>query len=138
MGNSELIQGLNDALNREVGTFLRYMLQASLIKGVEWAPLRDLYKMEVGDELLHASYLADKIVMLGGVLELDPDLTPPPADPRDMLRHDIAEEQIDVEGYKRLANLADELGMIELKMKMEEQAAEEARHAELLTRLLGS
>ena len=50
---------------------------------------------------------------------------------------DIAEEQIDVEGYKRLANLADELGMIELKMKMEEQAADEARHAELLTRLLG-
>jgi hypothetical protein len=34
MANQELISGLNSQLNREVTTFLRYLLQAAHIKGV--------------------------------------------------------------------------------------------------------
>lgn len=132
-----LIEGLNHALNREVSTFLRYMLQAASLKGVHWAPLRDIYQREVSDELGHAQYLANKIVMLGGTPALAPDLTPPPTDPHDMLQQDIEQERMDVQGYKELAQLAEDAGLIELKLQMEEQAADEARHAELLTRLQG-
>ena len=35
MKKSELLDGLNDQLNREVTTFLRYMLQAASIPGAE-------------------------------------------------------------------------------------------------------
>jgi len=135
--DGELLDGLNHALNREVTTFLRYMQQAASLKGVEWAPLREMYLQEVQDEMGHAQYLANKIVMLGGTPRLKPNLDPPPTDAHDMLRNDIAEEQVDVKGYKQLAAQADEQGLIELKLKMEDQAADEARHAEQMQRLLG-
>lgn len=67
----------------------------------------------------------------------DPDLTPPPTNVRAMLEHDIAEEKTDVVGYMKLAGLAEQAGLPDLKMKMEEQAADEAAHAETMTRMLG-
>ncbi len=137
MSNDELIQGLNNAMNREVSTFLRYMLQAASIKGAEWDSVRKLYQAEVADEVGHAQYLADKIIMLGGTPTLAPDLTPPPADVRAMLQQDMAEEEIDVKGYMHLAELAEQAGLPDLKMKMEEQAADEATHAEEMRRFLG-
>jgi len=135
--NEQLIEKLNHALNREVSTFLRYLLQASTIKGAQWESVRAMYQTEVTDEVGHAQYLADKIAMLGGTPKLEPDLTPPPAEVTAMLENDIAEEETDVKGYMALADLADEAGMPELKMKMEEQAADEAHHAEEMRRLLG-
>jgi len=137
VASEELIQGLNKALNREVSTFLRYMLQGATIKGAEWEAARQMYLSEVTDEVGHAQYLASKIVMLGGTPILAPDLTPPPKDVRTMLENDIAQEQVDVEGYMKLAALAEKEGLVDLKMKMEEQAADEATHGESMRRLLG-
>lgn len=137
MASAELIKGLNHALNREVSTFLRYMLQGASIKGAEWEPARQMYLSEVTDEVGHAMYLADKIVMLGGTPTLAPDLTPPPSDVPTMLENDIAEEQVDVKGYMELAELADKDGLVDLKLKMEDQAADEAGHAEAMQRMLG-
>lgn len=137
MASEELIKGLNHAMNREVSTFLRYMLQGASIKGAEWDPARQMYLSEVADEMGHAQYLADKIIMLGGTPKLDPDLTPPPSDVPTMLKNDIAEEKVDVEGYMKLSQLAEKEGLVELKLKMEDQAADEAGHAEAMQRLLG-
>ncbi len=137
MASAELIKGLNHALNREVSTFLRYMLQGASIKGAEWEPARQMYLSEVTDEVGHAMYLADKIVMLGGTPTLAPDLTPPPSDVPTMLENDIAEEQVDVKGYMELAELAEKDGLVDLKLKMEDQAADEAGHAEAMQRMLG-
>lgn len=137
MSHQELIDGLNHAMNREVSTFLRYMLQSAMIKGAQWHGVRQMYEAEVQDEVGHAMYLANKIVMLGGVPTLNPDLTPPPADVMEMLKKDMAEEEVDVKGYMRLAELADQAGLVDLKIKMEEQAADEASHAEEMLRLLG-
>ncbi|MEX0718050.1 MAG: ferritin-like domain-containing protein [Planctomycetaceae bacterium] len=137
MASRELLDGLNEALNREVSTFLRYILQGAMIKGHEWAPARELYLLEVADEVGHAQYLANKIVMLGGTPKLAPDLTPPPADVRQMLEHDMEQERVDVRNYVRLAELADKEGHAELKITMENQAADEARHGEEMERLLG-
>lgn len=136
MANQDLLNGLNQALNREVSTFLRYMLQSAMIQGAAWEPVRQMYGEEVPDEVGHATYLAEKIVMLGGTPKLAPDLAPPPKDPREMLRHDIEQEQIDVAHYLKMAALADKAGLVDLKLKMEEQAADEAHHGERMRRLL--
>ncbi len=137
MSRENILKKLNEALNREISTALRYVLQVSLIKGAEWESARELYQSEIVDELGHAQYLANKIVMLGGVPNLEPDLNPPPKDPREMLKNDIEQERIDVQNYRELAQLAEDSDLIELKLQMEEQAADEARHAENMTRLLG-
>ena len=137
MSTNIVIQKLNHALNREVSTFLRYLLQAAQIKGAQWEAVRQMYLEEVADEVGHAQYLANKIAMLGGTPTLNPDLTPPPSDVRTMLHNDIEQEKVDVQGYLELAAAAEKTGLVDLKMKMEEQAADEAHHAEEMTRLLG-
>jgi len=80
MENIQLISQLNNALNREISTAVRYMLQSSTISGVSNEPLRSMYRDEVQDELGHAQYLADKIVMLGGTPHPEPDFKPIPGD----------------------------------------------------------
>jgi len=135
MENIQLISQLNNALNREISTAVRYMLQSSTISGVSNEPLRSMYRDEVQDELGHAQYLADKIVMLGGTPHPEPDFKPIPGDVSQMIENDLAAEEDDVAHYKKLANMAGEAGDIELKMQMEEQAADESRHAEKLRRM---
>jgi bacterioferritin len=135
MPNEALIQGLNEALNRELSTIIRYMLQGSIIHGRQNQSLRQMFRDEVGDEIGHAQYLADKIVVLGGIPVVKPDLTPPPGDIEKIIDNDLAKEESDVAHYKKLADLADKAGDIELKMKMEEQAADESRHADELRRM---
>jgi bacterioferritin len=137
MPDEKLIESLNEALNREVTTFLRYMLQAASIKGVPFEPVREMYLEEVTDEVGHAQYLANQIRMLGGTPVLKPDLTPPPQDVKEMLKRDSDEEKIDVRNYAKLAEMAEVAGLYSLKMKMEEQAADEDEHAQEMRRLLG-
>ncbi|MDP2497169.1 MAG: ferritin-like domain-containing protein [Candidatus Palauibacterales bacterium] len=135
MDRQELIDGLNEQLNREVTTFLRYMLQAASITGAKNEPVREMYLEEVTDEVGHAQYLANQIVALGGTPRLDPDLTPPPSDVATMLEQDAAAEVEDVRHYTRLADLADDEGLMALKMAMEDQAADEDEHREEMKRL---
>jgi bacterioferritin len=137
MSRQKLVEGLNDQLNREVTTFLRYMVQAAAIKGAVNDSVRKMYLEEVIDEVNHAQYLCDQIIMLGGHPELRPELSRPPEQVRAMLETDSAEEATDVKNYLRLASLAEAEGLIALKMRMEEQAADEDEHGHEMLRLLG-
>ncbi len=133
--NSHLLAQLDDALNREISTVVRYMLQSSTIKGTSNEPLRQMYRNEVSDEIGHAQYLSDKIVMLGGKPQAKPNFKPIPSGIAEMVKNDLAAEEDDVAHYKKLATMAEEAGDIELKLRMEEQAADESRHAEQLRRM---
>jgi bacterioferritin len=135
MANEGLINGLNEALNREFSTIIRYLLQGSIIRGRQNQSLRQMYRDEVRDEIGHAQYLADKIVALGAAPTVNPDLTPPPTGIDKMIGNDLAKEESDIAHYKKLADMADQTGDIELKMKMEEQAADESHHADELRRM---
>ena len=137
MANKELIQGLNDQMNREVTTFLRYMLQAASIRGAEYEAVREMYLEEVTDEVGHAQYLANQISLLGGTPKLDPDLTPPPSNVMEMLKRDAEAEQEDVKHYSHLAELAGEEGLMHLKLHLEDQAADEGAHGQEMRRLMG-
>jgi bacterioferritin len=53
-----------------------------------------------------------------------------------MLELDLKMELQDIENYKKRAKQAEELGEAELKVKLEEMAAEEAGHARELRRLI--
>jgi bacterioferritin len=137
MSKQGLLDGLNDQLNREVSTFLRYLLQAASIRGAGWEKVREMYLEEVTEEVGHAQYLANQIVLLGGRPSLHPDMSPPPDDVGTMLERDAKEEMTDVKNYIRLAALAEKDGLIALKLKMEEQAADEDEHGHEMRRLIG-
>jgi bacterioferritin len=137
MKHDTLIQLLNQQLNREVKTFLRYILQAASIKGAAHEPIRQIYLAEVTDEVGHAQFLANQIRMLGGTPELKPDLTAHPEGVTAMLTADVVQEGIDVANYVKLAAQAEAADFYSLKMKLEAQAAGEDEYAHEMRRLLG-
>lgn len=132
----ELIEGLNSDLAAELGTIIRYTYQASKSFGVMGVELREMFEEERTDELGHASFLMDAIVDLGG----EPTTTPKPFDKPDdlkgMLELDLEMELQDVKDYMAHAEMADELGLVELKLTLEEMAGDEDGHARMIRRIL--
>ena len=136
MSKEELIKGLNEDLAAELGTVIRYTYQSSKAVGFVGYELREVLKDEIADELGHAAFLMDVIVDLGGEPTTTPKAFNKPASLKEMLELDLEMEKQDVENYKAHAELADELGLVELNMKLEEMAADEAGHARELRRVL--
>lgn len=136
MTKDTLIRGLNEDLAAELGTVIRYIYQAAQCYGLVAAELRELLKREAQDELGHATYLMDVIADLGGEPTTSPKPFDKPADLKRMLELDAKMEAEDVANYLAHSKLAEQLELPELKMKLEEMAADEAGHGRELRRLL--
>ncbi len=136
MKRQQLIDGLNEDLAAELGTIIRYNYQAGKAEGPVGRSLRDMFRDEAEDELGHAAFLTDVIADLGGEPTTSPAPFEKPPTMREMLEVDLRMEQADVERYMEHAELAEELGQVELKMKLEEIAADEAGHAREIQRIL--
>jgi bacterioferritin len=132
----ELIRGLNEDLAAELGTVIRYTYEASLGFGPFGLELRRMLEKERADEIGHAAFLMDVIVDLGGEPTTAPKPFAKPRDPREMLELDLRAENEAALSYTRRAREAEELGLAELKVRLEEMAADEAGHARELRRIL--
>ena len=136
MSKEKLIKGLNEDLAGELGTVIRYNYQAGKTSGPAGERLRQMFRDEIADELGHAAFLTDVIVDLGGEPTTTPAHFEKPDSLKAMLEVDVAMEQADVERYVAHARLAEDLGDVELQLKLEEIAADEAGHARTLQRIL--
>ena len=136
MSKEDLIKSLNDDLSAELGTVIRYNYQAGKSYGLLGTELREMFEDEIKDELGHARFLTDVIIDLEG----EPVTTPKDFEKsdnlKDMLTLDLKMEEEDVKNYLKHSGEAEELGYAELKIKLEEMAADEAGHARELRRLL--
>ena len=136
MTKEQLIQGLNEDLAAEWGTIVRYTYQSGKAVGIRGAELRDIFAKEIPDELGHARYLTDVVADLGGEPVTTAKEFDKPGDLKAMLELDLKMELNDVENYTNHSKMAEQLGMTELKVKLEEMAADESRHARDLHRIL--
>lgn len=136
MDKETLIRGLNEDLAAELGTIIRYNFQASKAFGPGGAEVREIFESEIPDELGHASFLMDVIVDLGGEPTTDPAEFRKPDTLKEMLELDLNMELQDVDNYTKRAQQAEKLGHVELKVRLEEMAADESEHARDLRRLL--
>jgi len=136
MTKEELIKGLNEDLAAELGTVIRYNYQSGKSFGFIGIELREMFEDEIKDELEHASFLTDIIIDLGGEPTTTPKEFEKPDSIKAMLELDLKMELEDVENYKKHAEWAEQLDMIELKMKLEDMAADEAGHARQIRRIL--
>lgn len=136
MSKEVLIKGLNEDLSAELGTIIRYNYQAGKSFGPTGAELREMFEEEIQDELNHAAYLTDVIVDLGGEPTTQPQLFEKPDSLKEMLNIDLDMELQAVQNYTQRAQQADEHGLTELKVKLEDMAADEGGHARKLRRLL--
>lgn len=132
----ELIYGLNDRLSAELGTILRYTYHAGKAVGFTGVAVREMLMQEIQDELRHAMFLTDVLIDLGAEPTTVPQLFTKPGSLRGMLELDLEMELNQVEDYMAYSKMAETLGEVELTIKLQEMAADEAGHARELRRLL--
>lgn len=136
MSKKTLIEALNEDLAAEWGTVIRYTYHASKLAGPGGMVLSEFYRDEAQDELGHATFLSQIIADLGGNPTTEPEDFPRLETVDEMLAYDLEQEQSALENYKKHAELASELGHIELQVKLEDMAADESGHARELQRLM--
>ena len=133
----KLIGDLNEDLALELGGIVRAIFQASTAGGLLGHELRELLEKEMGTELKHAQFLADKVAILGGTPTTSIAQLEISGDVGKMIEDDIAMEWKIARRLQERAAQAESYGDIGLKVRLEEMIAEGTDHANALQRLAG-
>jgi bacterioferritin len=128
MDTNALINALNGDLAHEYAAVIQYNTYAAMVKGPFREDLRRFFQAEVPDELLHAQYLADKIVRLGGTPTTQPAPVAPAASAEEMLKAVRDAEDAAVTRYTERLRNAEDAGDIALRVQLETFIADETNH----------
>lgn len=90
MDKKKLIDNLNEDLAGELSAIIQYITYAAKATGPYRPQFAAFFLAEVADEQLHAQYLANKIVALGGEPTTQPAPVPPASTNRGMLEAVLA------------------------------------------------
>ena len=136
MDKKEMIKRLNDDLAGELGAIIQYLTYAAKASGPYRPQLTQFFQTEVADEQLHAQYLANKIVALGGEPATVPRPVPPAKNNREMLQAVLEAERRAVADYTQRAKDAEALGDKGLMVQLEDMVRDESGHSEETERML--
>jgi bacterioferritin len=131
-----LIDHLNEDLSGELSAIMQYITYAAKATGPYRPQLVQFFMTEVADEQLHAQYLANKIVALGGEPSTVPSPVPEAASNKEMLQAVLAAEQKATADYTIRAKEAEELGEKGLAVQLEDMVRDESGHSEETERIL--
>lgn len=132
----ELIEGLNTDLAHEYAATIQYTYSASAVSGLYRSALKPFFEAEVADEQAHALYLSEKIIALGGTPTTKAADVPQPTGVKEILEAVHKAEADTIVRYEERKKQAEELGLTELAVQLEDMIADETRHKEELERLL--
>lgn len=136
MDKQTLIDHLNEDLAGELGAIIQYTTYAAKATGPFRPQLSQFFLAEVADEQLHAQFLANKIVALGGEPTTTPRPVPPAKTNREMLEAVLAAETQAKQDYTRRAEEADAYGDKGLVVQLEDMVRDESGHSEETERIL--
>ena len=136
MDKENLIKHLNEDLAGELSAIIQYITYAAKATGPYRPQLSQFFLAEVADEQLHAQFLANKIVALGGEPATTPRPVPEAADNRSMLEAVLVAEKQAVANYTERATQADEYGDRGLVVQLDDMVRDESGHAEETERIL--
>ncbi|HUE95149.1 MAG TPA: ferritin-like domain-containing protein [Longimicrobiaceae bacterium] len=131
-----LIDGLNQDLAAEYQAVVMYRTYASLVSGPYRQDLRAFFEGEIPDELLHAAFLADKVVALGGTPTTEVPPVPIGDDNRKMLEIALQAEIDTIERYTKRIDQAEALGEVAVKIQLEDLIVDESKHRDDIRRIL--
>ena len=130
MDKTALIKNLNDDLANELAAIIQYTTYSAKASGPYRPQLSQFFLAEVADEQLHAQYLANKIVALGGEPVTQPAVVAPAKTNKEMLEAVLKAEQKAIKGYTQRAKEADDYGDKGLTVQLEDMVRDESSHAE--------
>lgn len=136
MDKQTLINHLNNDLAGELGAIIQYLTYAAKASGPFRPQLVPFFAAEVADEQLHAQFLANKIVSLGGEPTTQPRPVPAAKTNREMLEAVLAAEKQATKDYSQRAEEAAAFGDKGLQLQLENMVVDESGHAEETARIL--
>lgn len=136
MDRETLIAHLNEDLAGELAAIIQYLTYAAKVTGPYRPQLSQFFLAEVADEQLHAQYLANKIVALGGEPTTVPRPVPAASSNREMLEAVLEAERRAVRDYTQRAREADAFGDKGLAVQLEDMVRDESGHSEETERIL--
>lgn len=136
MNKQTLIDRLNEDLAGELGAIIQYLTYAAKTSGPFRPQLSQFFLVEIADEQLHAQFLANKIVALGGEPATKPRPVPVARNNREMLEAVLAAERQATKDYTQRAKEAEEFGDKGLMVQLEDMVRDESGHAEETERIL--
>ena len=136
MSKETLIKNLNEDLANEFAAIMQYVTYAAKATGPYRPQLSQFFLAEVADETLHAQFLANKIVALGGEPTTAASKVAAAANNREMLEAIRAAELSAVAAYTARAKEAEEFGDKGLAVQLEDMVRDESNHADETERML--
>jgi bacterioferritin len=136
MNKQTLIDHLNEDLAGELGAIIQYLTYAAKASGPFRPQLSQFFLAEVADEQLHAQFLANKIVALGGEPVTKPRPVPAARNNHEMLEAVLAAERQATKDYTQRAKEAEEFGDKGLMVQLEDMVRDESGHSEETERIL--
>jgi bacterioferritin len=131
-----LVRHLNEDLAGELGAIIQYLTYAAKATGPYRPQLAQFFLAEIADEQLHAQYLANKIVALGGEPTTVPREVPAARTNQEMLQAILEAERRATRDYTQRAKEADSFGDKGLSVQLEDMVRDESGHAEETERIL--
>ena len=136
MDKQTLVDNLNKDLANELSAIIQYITYAAKATGPYRPQLAQFFLTEVADEQLHAQFLANKIVALGGEPTTVPSPVPEADNNREMLEAVLAAEIQAGKDYTQRANEAEAFGDKGLVVQLEDMVRDEMGHSEETERML--
>jgi bacterioferritin len=136
MDKQALINHLNEDFAGELGAIIQYLTYAAKVSGPYRPQLAQFFLAEVADEQLHAQFLANKIVALGGEPTTQPRPVPEARTNRQMVEAVLTAERQAVKDYTQRAQEAEAYGDKGLVVQLEDMVRDESNHSEETERLL--
>ena len=136
MNKQTMIEHLNEDLAGELSAIIQYLTYAAKATGPYRPQLAQFFLTEVADEQLHAQFLANKIVALGGEPVTTPRTVAVARTNREMLEAVLAAERRATADYTQRAREADEMGDKGLAVQLEDMVRDESGHSEETERML--
>lgn len=136
MKKDKLIDALNNDLANEFSAIIQYVTYAAKATGPYRPQLSQFFLAEVADEQMHAQFLANKIVALGGEPTTKPNPVKAAKNDRAMIQAVLEAEKLAVKNYTQRAKEAEEFGDKGLVVQLEDMIRDESTHAEETERIL--
>ena len=130
LSKEDLIARLNEDLAAELGAIICYIAYAARVDGPQRPQLAQFFTSEITGEQVHANYLANKIVALGGEPTTTPAPVALPEGNQAMLESVLAMERAAVARYEQRIADAESYGDIALKITIEDFIRDETSHVE--------
>ena len=132
-----LLEELNKDLEWEYAAAIQYVQHASAMTGAQYESIQKELVIHSQEEMQHALMLSEQIDFLGGTPTVDVEQRQTAKDTLQMLKQDLAGEELAISRYKKRIAQAESLKEYGLRRILEDILIQEEEHKRDLMTVVG-